>query len=99
MCSTAAHQPSEVVRLCRSTYASRYSAVQLGTFSRRNRMSHALLAREAEGLKPSRAAYLVTVGIWLSSHKIWTGLATYSRLRISGRVMVIEYDLTRFGQV
>ena len=62
-------------------------------------MSHALLARAAEGLKPSRAAYLVTVGIWLSSHKIRTGLATYSRLRISGRVMVIEYDLTRFSNI
>ena len=90
MCSTAAHQPSEAVRLWRSTYANRYRAVELNTFSRRNRMSHAMLAREAEGLKPSRAAYLVTVGIWLSSHKIRTGLATYSRLRISGRVMVIE---------
>ena len=61
MCSTAAHQPSEVVRLWRSTYANRYRAVELNTFSRRNRMSHALLAREAEGLKRSSAAYLVSV--------------------------------------
>ena len=59
MCSTAAHQPSEVVRLCRSTYASRYRAVELNTLSRRNRTPHALLARGAEGLKRSCAAYLV----------------------------------------
>ena len=61
MCSTAAHQPSEVVRLCRSTYASRYRAVELNTLSRRNRTPHALLARGAEGLKRSSAAYLVRV--------------------------------------
>jgi len=56
-----AHQPSEVVRLCRSTYASRYRAVELNTLSRRNRTPHALLARGAEGLKRSSAAYLCMV--------------------------------------
>ena len=59
MCSTAAHRPSEAVRLCRSTYASRYCAVEGNTLSRRNRTPHALLARGAEGLKRSSAAYLV----------------------------------------
>ena len=63
MCSTAAHRPSEAVRLCRSTYASRYCAVEGNTLSRRNRTPHALLARGAEGLKRSSAAYLVRVRV------------------------------------
>ena len=66
MCSTAAHQPSEAVRLCRSTYASRYRAVELSTFSRRNRTPHAMLARGTEGLKRSSPAYLVRVRVRVS---------------------------------
>ena len=63
MCSTAEHQPSEAVRLCRPTYASRYCAVEGNTLSRRNRTPHALLARGADGLKRSSAAYLVRVRV------------------------------------
>ena len=71
----------------RSTYASRYRAVELNTFSRRNRMSHALLAREAEGLKRSSAAYLVSVRVRVRV-RARGQVRTTIRLRLRFRVRV-----------
>ena len=89
MCSTAAHQLSEAVRLWRSTYANRYRAVELNTFSRRNRMSHALLAREAEGLKRSSAAYLVSVRVGVrvrARGQVSTTIRLRHRFKVRARV-------------
>ena len=68
--------------MCRSTYASRYRAVELSTFSRRNRTPHAMLARGTEGLKRSSAAYLVRVRV---------------RVRVRGRVRVRVKVRVRVG--